>query len=423
MVNLEINEEFKNLIPKLSTDEYKSLENSLINEGIRDPILVWGSVIVDGHNRYDLAKKHKLHFSTKQMNFDDEDAVKIWILTNQLSRRNVTTFVKAELEMRLETLHRVRLKALKEVSVPTILGVEMELPELSKDTREEIAKAAGVSYGYIHTVSRIKNSGRVDESTMNKLRSGQITASKVLKEIKREERKDYADKKMQEVAQQYKPDESLQIINADFYKWCNDNIHDNSIDLIITDPPYPKEYLHVWGQLGETASRVLKPGGYLATYSGQLYLDYVMNALGEYLSYVWTIALQHTGATQLVHPRNLICRWKPILLYRKHDVGKTKETGAGKIESASGRALNDFIGDDYREKGFHEWGQGETAVGYLMKTLSHPNDLVLDPFVGGGTTLVVAKDLKRRCIGIEIDKQYISKIKTNIMSSDNNILF
>ena len=423
MVDLEINEEFKSLIPKLSTDEYKSLENSLIIEGIRDPIYVWNGVIVDGHNRYGLAKKNNLHFSIKQMSFDSSESVKIWILTNQLSRRNVTPFVRAELEMELETLHRSRLKALRAISVPTVLGIKTELPELPKDTRESIAKAAGVSYGYIHTVSRIKNSGKVDKDVMDKLRSGKITASKVLKEIKREERKDHANQKMQEVAKLYKPDDSLQIINADFYKWCNDNISNASIDLIITDPPYPKEYLHVWNQLGEVAARVLKPGCYLATYSGQLYLDYVMKSLGEHLSYVWTIALQHTGATQLVHPRNLICRWKPILLYRKHDIGKTKETGAGKIEGASGSALNDFIGDDYREKGFHEWGQGETAIGYLMKTLSYPNDLVLDPFVGGGTTLVVAKDLKRRCIGIEIDKQYISKIKTNIMNSDTKLIF
>jgi len=423
VVNLEVREGFENLIPKLSEDEYKSLEDSLIEEGIRDPICVWGDIIVDGHNRYNLAKKYELDFTTKQMTFDDENAVKVWILTNQLSRRNVTPFVRAELEMELETLHRLRLRALKEVSMQSIPGVETELPKLSKDTREEIAKAAGVSYGYIHTVSRIKKSGKVDEKTMNKLRSGGITAAKVLKEVKREERKEHAEQRMQEVAQTYKPDESLQIVNAEFYEWCNNNLDDNSIDLILTDPPYPKEYLHVWGQLGEVASRVLKPGGYLATYSGQLYLDYVMKAIGEHLSYVWTIALQHNSLTQLVNPRNLICRWKPILLYRKHMIGKTKEMGAGKIESASGSALNDFIGDDYREKGFHEWGQGETAVGYLMKTLSYPNDLVLDPFVGGGTTLVVAKDLKRRCIGIEIDKQYIDKIKTNIMKLETKELF
>ncbi len=72
----------------------------------------------------------------------------------------------------------------------------------------------------------------------------------------------------------------------------------------------------------------------------------------------------------------------------------------------------DSIADDYREKDFHDWGQGESAVAYLMETLSAPNDSVLDPFAGGGTTLTVAKALKRKCIGIEIDAQYMDAIKS-----------
>jgi DNA modification methylase len=228
---------------------------------------------------------------------------------------------------------------------------------------------------------------------------------------------------MEIAAKTYKPEEALQIINDDFYSWCNNNLEDASISLILTDPPYPKEYLYLWEQLAEVAERVLKPGGYLATYSGQLYLNRVMSYLDKHLTYVWTIGLQHTGATQLVNPRTIVCSWKPILLYKKPIVGKTKEHDAGKIISASGSALVDFIGDDYREKDFHYWGQGESAVGYLMKTLSYPGDLVLDPFVGGGTTLVVAKDLMRRCIGIEIDKQYIPAIKSRLNSDKMVTLF
>lgn len=421
MIKLKLNEEFKALIPSLSKDEYEGLEKSILKEGIREPIFIWNGVIVDGHNRYSIAKKHDLEFKTKNLYFEDESEVKIWILTNQLSRRNVTPFIKAELELELENLHRERLKMLKMGA--GINGIEAPLPELSKNTREEIAKAAGVSYGYIHTVSRIKNSGRVDEKTLNKLRKGEITASKVLKEVKKEERKEKAVLCFKEAAKCYKPSDDLKIVNADFYSWCNDNLEDDSVDLILTDPPYPKEYLHVWEQLSEVAYRVLKPGRYLVAYSGQLYLNYVMNSLSTYLNYVWTMSLHHTGATQLINPRTIVCEWKPILIYKKHDVGKDKNMDAGKINSASGSALVDFIGNDYREKDFHEWGQGESAVGYLMKTLSYPNDLVLDTFVGGGTTLSVAKDLKRKCIGIEIDKRCIDKIKANINKNSQVVLF
>jgi hypothetical protein len=96
----------------------------------------------------------------------------------------------------------------------------------------------------------------------------------------------------------------------------------------------------------------------------------------------------------------VVCTWKPIIVYRKGEPGKFDNT------------LVDSIADDYREKDFHHWGQGESAVAYLMKSLSVPNELVLDPFVGGGTTLAVAKELKRKCIGIEKDAQYLDAIKS-----------
>ena len=82
------------------------------------------------------------------------------------------------------------------------------------------------------------------------------------------------------------------ILNGDFYKICR-HFKDNSIDLIVTDPPYPQEFLHVWGQLGETAARILKQGSYLATYSGQLYLDHVMAELGKHLKYCWIFSNRH----------------------------------------------------------------------------------------------------------------------------------
>jgi len=409
MKELIVNETLKNLIPPLSADEYNDLKESVLREGIRDPIYVWKDVIIDGHNRYGLAKKYDLDFDIKELDFEDMEDAKMWMLSNQLARRNVTPFIRAELALKLKRFHQ---EALRDKKRATVMFPDKEhaLPDISKDTREEIAKSAGVSHGYIHTVSRIKESGRVDTRTMNRLRTGEITAGKILKEIKREERKEMAVQEMERAAQHYVADDSLQIINADFYSWCNTNLEEGGVDLILTDPPYPKEYLHVWDQLGEVAAKTLKFGGYLAVYSGQLYFDYVMKILGKHLSYVWTIALKHTGPTQLVGARNLICGWKPILIF--------KNAPPGKIVSASGSALMDFIGEDYREKDFHEWGQGESAVGYLMKTLSYPNELVLDPFVGGGTTLTVAKQLKRKCIGIEIDESHISKIKANIMKDD-----
>jgi len=416
MVSLKINEEFRDLIPPLEESDFKELEQSVLSEGIRDPILIWNNIIIDGHHRYGLAKKHGLEIKVKEIQFEDEDDAKIWILANQLSRRNVTPFVRAELELKREALYEARARLFND------LNYKKGLNKISTDKRKEMAKAAGVSHGYIHTVNRIKSSEFVDSKTIEKLRQGKVTASKVLSEIKREERRKEAEKRWK-LSEGYVPDKSIQIVNADFYKWCSDNLEDHSVDLILTDPPYPEEFLYLWEQLGEVAARVLKPGGkntngkggYLVAYSGQKYLDIVIELLKKNLSYVWTMGLRHSGAKQLVQSRTIVCAWKPILIFRNGVPGN--------VYSLSGHALVDFINDDHRDKEFHEWGQGKSAVGYLMKTLSQPNDLVLDPFVGGGTTLVVAKQLHRRCIGIEINKNHVNTIKANLMQNEQTKLF
>ena len=192
------------------------------------------------------------------------------------------------------------------------------------------------------------------------------------------------------------------IYHGDFYKICEEKFKDNSIDLIVTDPPYPKEFLHVWGQLGETAARVLKQGSYLATYSGQLYLDFVISELSKHLNYCWIYSNRHKGQTQIVHSRNVISCWKPVIVFRKGIPGKFERTMPDEWDSVQ------------REKNLHEWQQSETGADYCIKHLSKPGDIVLDPFLGSGTTLVVAKKLDRRGIGIELDEKYFEISKQRV---------
>ena len=87
---LEIKEEFKKLIPPLTTEEFKQLEENCLNEGIRESILTWNGFIIDGHNRYDIAKRWNLDYQTKSKHFASEQDVIEWMILNQLGRRNIT---------------------------------------------------------------------------------------------------------------------------------------------------------------------------------------------------------------------------------------------------------------------------------------------------------------------------------------------
>lgn len=215
---------------------------------------------------------------------------------------------------------------------------------------------------------------------------------------KRQKNLEIAEKK----AKKYIPDDSIQIVHADFYEYCKD-IEDNSIDLILTDPPYPAEFLHVWGQLGEIAARVLKPSAFLITYSGQLYLDRVMKDLGQHLIYYWMSSLQHTQRG-VVQGRNMMCGWKPILLYQKEPFSKIEYL------------IKDFMDMDTMDKDLHEWQQGLATFEFFIQHFTKPNDLILEPFMGSGTTLAAAKKLQRRCIGIDIDEKCLTLTKGRLIN-------
>ena len=87
---LKIDDEFRHLIRPLRQREYAQLEQNILSDGCRDPIVVWNGVIVDGHNRYEICMRHGVPFGTKEMEFECREAAIAWICANQLGRRNIT---------------------------------------------------------------------------------------------------------------------------------------------------------------------------------------------------------------------------------------------------------------------------------------------------------------------------------------------
>ena len=92
-----IDKEFAELIPALTEDEYKGLEASIVADGCRDALVVWVEVLVDGHNRYRICTAHNVPFKTVEKDFADRDTVKLWMMRNQLSRRNLNDFQRIEI--------------------------------------------------------------------------------------------------------------------------------------------------------------------------------------------------------------------------------------------------------------------------------------------------------------------------------------
>jgi hypothetical protein len=90
MLDIIIDEEFKSLLPALDTETYTLLEENIIENGCRDSLILWNDVLIDGHNRYEICLKHGLPFNTVQKEFSTREDALIWIISTQVSRRNLT---------------------------------------------------------------------------------------------------------------------------------------------------------------------------------------------------------------------------------------------------------------------------------------------------------------------------------------------
>jgi DNA-binding XRE family transcriptional regulator len=171
-----IDDEFKSLIPALAPEEYAQLEANILAEGCRDALVLWDDVLIDGHNRYGICQKHGIPFATVQTTtIQSYDDAVLWIVQNQLGRRNITDFVRGELALRAKPIIEARAKAKQATStggaIPQLMQKSAEAAPVT--TRAELAKAAGVSHDTIRKVEKIRETATPE--VLASVRSGEIS--------------------------------------------------------------------------------------------------------------------------------------------------------------------------------------------------------------------------------------------------------
>lgn len=191
------------------------------------------------------------------------------------------------------------------------------------------------------------------------------------------------------------PTDKFKLFCADIRNGLPD-IADNSVDFIITDPPYPKEFLPLYEDLSKVAARVLKDGGSLICMAGQSYLPEVIRLLSTSLNYHWCLSyLTPGGQSAQLFQRRVNTFWKPVLWFVKGDY----------FGGWTGDVLKSSVNDN--DKRFHEWGQSVSGMKDIIERLTCPNDIILDPFLGGGTTGLVALTSGRKFIGVDVEQSCV----------------
>lgn len=189
MKELKINSELRDFIPPLSGEEKKQLEDSLLKYGYKGaPIYIWNDYIVDGHNRYELCKKHNIECPVEELLLGDNATiidVMEWMINTQLGRRNLPP------AQRLAVMDKFK-KKIQEQAKST-QGTRTDLTSSpngekvkSTHTDKELAKMAGVGTGTVARFNKVMNSD--DEELKKKVLANEVSINAGYEKVKKNEK-------------------------------------------------------------------------------------------------------------------------------------------------------------------------------------------------------------------------------------------
>jgi len=381
--------EVANIFPMMQADEFAALVDDIQRNGQLEPIWIHDGQIIDGRNRYNACVELGKIPITRE--WTGGGSLVEFVVSLNLHRRHLTTSQAGMVSLSVEELLAVEAKE-RQARKP-VDSVRANLPEQKTERpRETAAKMTGVSP---RTVQNAKKIAKESPALAEQVMSGELTIHKAMKKIKADKKAERKAEKAERKA--YEPQKTNLLDLCEFHHCGVADLHKfvepNSIDHIITDPPYPKEFLPVYYDLGKFAAYALKDGGSLIAMVGQSYLMDIMQMFAAHLNYQWAVAYTTPGgqAAQM-WDRKVNTFWKPVLWFVK------------------GEYTGDWIGDvaksavNNNDKSHHYWGQSESGMADLIERFTYPEQTICDPFIGGGTTAYVGAEMNRRVIGCDIDK-------------------
>lgn len=277
---------------------------------------------------------------------------------------------------------------------------EVSLPvESAPPTYAEL----GINYKDAHTWQTFATSTSPDEFQEiideKKDKGQELSTAELYRELKKKKhQEEYKQlrRDMAESAKDIEPDSRWNIYHASIETWQAPRQY----DFIITDPPYPKEYLSLYETLAMRAMTWLKPGGLLVAMCGQSYLNEIIAMMSKHMKYYWTACYLTLHQPTPLRQRNVNTTWKPLLMFVNDDY--------------KGKIFGDVYKSDQNEKAMHDWQQSESGMLAIMQQLCFPGQYILDPFVGSGTTGIAA--IQHGCLfdGIDSDIESVNIAKGRI---------
>ena len=380
-----------NIFPLMEETEFEYLVEDIRRNGLHEPIYTYEGKILDGRNR-ELACQ-KLGITPEYIAYTGDDPLSYAISMN-VARRHLTPSQRACLAVDLLPVYEV------EANKRMLAGVAPYPGELIPQGRSKdfAAEKMQVNSHYVTDAKIVREEA---PELFEEMRAGIIHMKDAMREVK-SKRLNNKHAELIKLAETAALSDRWNVFVGDI---GNVELEPNSLDAIITDPPYPQDCLPLWRELGKFAKRHLKVGGVMLAMTGSLYLPQIINMLNDNLIYQWVLACVLPGQHSEVHAAWVNNQmWKMVLVYRN---------GGDLVNIGS-----DLFENDKRDKDYHEWGQGVGGYIWQVEHLTKPNDLICDPFLGGGTTGIAALVSSRRFVGFDIDEEKVAIAKARIMQCE-----
>jgi len=384
------------LVPDMRPSEWQDFYNDVAARGIKVPLeILADGTVVDGRHRL----KAALALGMKMVPVLDAplngDQPDIYMLKAAVLRRHLSDDQRKMIAAMWKEENKQPAGRPTRDGQNNSAGRPAELNQHIGHTRAAATEQFNVSRWGVDQATYVlhRNPGLAE-----KVHKGEAALNRAYRQVKRDE----------EGQKVIAPDSEAPITNCQCI--CGDladtypTLPALSIDLIITDPPYAEKSLDVYSVLAKAALHLLKEGGSLLVMVGESYLPEIINHISGRLRYHWILAyLTPGGQAPQMWQRKVNTFWKPVLWFTK---GKYDGGWVGDVIRS---AVND------NDKQFSPHGQSESGMADLMKRFTKPGMTVLDPFLGGGTTGVIALQLGCNFIGIEKsqDTLNIAKVRIN----------
>jgi DNA modification methylase len=413
-----IDDEIKNRLWKLNDTEQENLKQSIVNEGCRESLILWNNILIDGHNRYQICKDNNIEFTTISKIFNNKNEVLKWIDTNQLSRRNLLDWQRDIILGRLSKQNKLS-EGNSQLRQNVLVGSQQTLAndlnvstktlqrnEKFVDAYDDIERNVGKDKA-VEIVSKMTKQDVINISKEEPFKQEELINKIISNEVKNLKEA----KKVDEIN-----------IRRNNTVTTNNNLHlgdcvevlktldSNSVDCVVMDPPYaisykdtresfnpefeddPEVILPMLKECFKELKRVCKTNAHIYCFFGMSeYINFYNLLNDEFGENVERIPLiwAKNNHTMCDFNTKYALKYEPIFFISNKE-----------------RKLNYPVSPDVLQfsiptNKLHKTQKPIDLCEYLIKNSTVEGEVVLDPFMGSGTSCLAAKNIKRQYIGIE----------------------